>query len=414
MRRAGMAALACAALMNAGCDDGDGDAADSGPPAAQLPAGCDYLVEPSAQDQEQLQTVLIEADPESTVCLAEGTYTFGAELSISVDGLTLKGAGPEKTVLDFSGQDVGANGLLITGNAVTVEGLAVLEAAGDGIRANAVTGIVFRDLRVIWETPSNAANGAYGLYPVGCTDVLVERCYVRGASDAGIYVGQSSNILVRDSEAEGNVAGIEIENSTDAEVTNCHAHDNTGGILVFNLPELPVKNGQRAKIHGNVIENNNLPNFGKAGSSVSKVPGGTGAFILAADYNEFTDNDVRGNESVGFIVISYIDAVLGAYEDPDFDIYAEGNYIHGNRFEGNGTAPQGIIKDLGLPIPGPDMMIDGCNAEGQLEDPARINCFDEAASARFRDIDFCGALANPSDDVEPYRCTHDPLPAISL
>ena len=41
----------------------------------------------------------------------------------------------------------------------------------------------------------------------------IEHCIAIGASDAGIYVGQSNNIIVRNCEVFQNVAGIEIENS---------------------------------------------------------------------------------------------------------------------------------------------------------------------------------------------------------
>jgi len=34
-----------------------------------------------------------------------------------------------------------------------------------------------------------------------------------GASDAGLYIGQSNNVIVRNNRAEFNVAGIEISSS---------------------------------------------------------------------------------------------------------------------------------------------------------------------------------------------------------
>ena len=35
------------------------------------------------------------------------------------------------------------------------------------------------------------------LYPVESTNVLIDGCVAIGASDAGIYVGQSQNIIVQ-------------------------------------------------------------------------------------------------------------------------------------------------------------------------------------------------------------------------
>ena len=82
---------------------------------------------------------------------------------------------------------------------------------------------------------------------------------MRGASDAGIYVGQSANVVVRRNEAWENVAGIEIENTTGADVYGNRAHGNTGGLLVFSLPELPVKDGRDARVYDNDITDNTCP-----------------------------------------------------------------------------------------------------------------------------------------------------------
>src|SRR5262249_41190199 len=161
--------------------------------------------------------------------------------------------------------------------------------------------------------------------------------------DAGVYVGQSTRILVEDNEARGNVAGIEIENSTDAIVRRNHAHDNTGGILVFNLPGLDVGDGKRTNVYDNVVENNNVPNFGVPGPTVSLIPPGVGVLVLAADNNEIAENEVRGNASVGIAIIAYVAPLFAPPEDPDFDVYAEGNFIHDNVLEGNGTDPDDLI-----------------------------------------------------------------------
>ena len=42
-----------------------------------------------------------------------------------------------------------------------------------------------------------------------------------------LYIGQSENIIVKNSRAEFNVAGIEIENSYYADVFDNHAENNT-------------------------------------------------------------------------------------------------------------------------------------------------------------------------------------------
>src|SRR5581483_10115819 len=97
-----------------------------------------------------------------------------------------------------------------------------------------------------------------------------------GASDAGIYVGQSQKVVVRKCRAEQNVAGIEIENCTDADVYENMATNNAGGLLVFDLPGLQAKNGRRVRVHDNQVFANNHENFAPKGNIVATVAPGTG------------------------------------------------------------------------------------------------------------------------------------------
>ena len=106
---------------------------------------------------------------------------------------------------------------------------AVVNAKGDAIKAKGVDNIKFIKVKTEWTGGPKETNGAYGLYPVESTNILIDNCVAIGASDAGIYVGQSQNIIVKNSRAEFNVAGIEIENSYFADVFNNIATNNTGG-----------------------------------------------------------------------------------------------------------------------------------------------------------------------------------------
>src|SRR5689334_3165267 len=84
-------------LVASGCG-GDGGGTPT-PPAPPDYAGCDVVVEPSATDDEKVQTALIEAAPQSTVCLGAGTFSFTEERSIAVAGLKLRGQGKDETIL---------------------------------------------------------------------------------------------------------------------------------------------------------------------------------------------------------------------------------------------------------------------------------------------------------------------------
>jgi len=197
----------------------------------EVPAGPDA--------QERVQTALLDARPGDIVALGAGRFDLSDGLSLDIPNVTIRGAGEARTILSFAGQKGAGEGLLITSSGVTVRDLTVQDSRGDGIKSKGVDQISFLSLTVEWTGGPKATNGAYGVYPVASTNVLIDHVTVRGASDAGIYVGQSKNIIVRNSRAEFNVAGIEIENSMNADVYDNIATRNAGGILVFDLPDLP-------------------------------------------------------------------------------------------------------------------------------------------------------------------------------
>ena len=260
-----------------------------------------------ADVQKRYQTQLIMADDGSTIDLDAGTFTFTGSLSLQdKKRIVIRGKGIDKTILSFKGQTDGAEGLRVS-NAedIVIENLTVQDSKGDGIKTMNVKGITFRNVKVEWTGPPKPENGGYGLYPVQCDNVLIEDCVAIGASDAGIYVGQSKNIVVRRCEAFHNVAGIEIENSLMADVYENKAHNNTGGILVFDLPDLVQKRGGNVRVYNNQIRENNLDNFAPKGNIVAGVMAGTGMLILATNEVEIFDNQFIDNKSIGTGIISY-------------------------------------------------------------------------------------------------------------
>ena len=147
--------------------------------------------------------------------------------------VTIMGYGMDRTILDFSEADSGDGIFVQNAINITLQDLGVYEAKNNGIKLKDTNGIIMRRVAAVWEGELNKDNGAYGLYPVECQNILIEDSYVRGSADAGIYVGQSEYIVVRRNIAKENVAGIEIENSKYADVYDNEATGNTGGILVF-------------------------------------------------------------------------------------------------------------------------------------------------------------------------------------
>jgi parallel beta-helix repeat protein len=304
-----------------------------------------------------IQAAIDAARPGDTIEVEPGTYR--ESVLVDIDGITLRGLmdGGRRAVLDGDGERTDA--VIASGHRFAIEGFAVRNYTSNGITVHGATGVVFRDLQV-------ENTGLYGVYPVECKDVLVERVLVTGARDAAIYVGQSRDIVVRDNEVRGNVTGIEIENSTNALVEGNHAHDNTGGILVFLLPNNPSKTGSDTRVVRNRVVGNNHVNFGDPGSIVSQVPVGSGIFIMAADRTEVTDNEIRDNDSFGIAVVSLAQAFP---KGTAFDVgpVPEGNVVQGNRMAGNGKNPAASIREVGGA--GLDILWDGSGWDNVFVQP---------------------------------------------
>lgn len=385
------------------------------PPAAR--------VEPGPNAQKQAQTALIKARPGDVVEFAAGRFEFTSTLSLDVSGVTLRGQGPDKTILSFKnqGQGTGGEGLLITSKEnVEIHNLAVEDAKGDAIKVRGTRRIFFRNVRTEWSGGPKETNGGYGIYPVLCTDVLIEDCVARGASDSGIYVGQSENIIVRRNRAEQNVAGIEIENSVKADVYDNDATDNTGGILVFSMPDLERKDSHSCRVYKNRVIANNHANFAPKGNIVATVSPGTGMIVMAGDDVEVFDNTIEKNQTAGILVISYI--LTGRpIKDDKYDPYCEGVTIRDNRFTSNGDHPAGPLREMfGKAFDNalPDILYDGMVDEKKLVG-GKLPADKRLTLSNNKNATFASLGGNPEApkidrNIDPFQGERPPLAAVSI
>jgi parallel beta-helix repeat protein len=372
---------------------------------------------------DELQTKLLDAKPGDVILIPEGKFSFTRGLSLSVDGVTIRGAGMDKSILSFKGQVAGAEGLLVTASDFTIENLAIEDTKGDALKITKGNNIVIRSVRTEWTGGYSTRNGAYGIYPVQTTNVLMEDNVAIGASDAGIYVGQSKNVVVRRNRAEFNVAGIEIENTIDADVYENLAANNTGGILVFNMPNLPQE-GKNTRVFNNKVIKNNTENFGHKGTPVASIPAGTGISINSNDHVEIFGNEVVENNTANIIVSSLFSTnYSNDKKAPNYDPYPESIYIYGNKFSGGGGSPDGMdLKALKVSLFGingrfPDILWDGyfnkaLLVNGQLPMAMRI-CINNGASG-IANADGPGGYKNPSTDITPHKCDLPKLPPVKL
>jgi parallel beta-helix repeat protein len=404
---AGVAAV-CALLALGACHPAPGE----GQRAGDLPVDTAF--------QKKLQEQLLDAKPGTVIDIPAGRWHLDRGLSLRASGVTVRGAGMDKTILSFRGQVAGPEGLLVQASDFTIEGLTLEDSQGDALKINDGDNITIRAVRVRWTDGPKTSNGAYGLYPVKTRNVLIEDSQSFGASDAGIYVGQSKNVIVRRCRAEQNVAGIEIENTIDADVYENVATGNTGGILVFNMPNLSQP-GHSTRVFKNRVEQNNLANFGAKGTAVASVPAGSGVVINSNSQVEIFDNDVLENRTANVIISSYFST--GYYSDkgvqPGYDPYPKAIHVHGNRFSGGGDSPDGVdLKVLKTAMFGlngrfPDVLWDGFTDPRAAAAPETRLCVNNGP-AGVLNADGPGKYKNPRMVTDELHCDLPPLPAVTL
>ena len=391
-------------------------------------AGCGKGPPPPPSDAEaafekKLQEQFLDAKPGTVIEIPPGKHPLQRVLTLRASGVTVRGAGSDKSVLSFKNQISGPEGMLVYANDFTIEHLAIEDSKGDGLKINDGENIAIRDVRVEWTAGPSKDNGAYGIYPVKCKNVLIEDSASIGSRDAGIYVGQSQDIVVRRNRAEKNVAGIEIENSVRADVYENTATGNTGGILVFNMPDL-TQHGEHSRVFKNKVIANNLGNFGAKGTAVASVPAGSGIIVTSNPKVEIFDNDIADNRTANLIIASYyITNFADKKPSEGYDPYPKSIYIYGNRFSGGGDSPDGLdwkalkVSMFGINGHFPDVLWDGyvdnkILVNGQY--PAEQRICVQNGDVEVLNVDGPNKFSNPKVGKDEFHCELPKLAAVEL
>jgi parallel beta-helix repeat protein len=255
---------------------------------------------------------------------------------------------------------------------------------------------------------------------------------VLGASDAGVYVGQSENVTIKNNTVYWNVAGIESENSENVIIEGNTSYENTGGILIFDLPGL-TRYGKNIKAYNNNVHDNNLKNFAPSGNIVGFVPPGTGFLILATRDVEIYDNEVKDNKTIGVGIVSY-DLVAemrnessdenrpsGAQgvnqnykKDTNYDPYPRKVRIHNNNLSNSYILPD-LGNDFGklflykFKLSPPQIAWDGIESanynlgDGSVNPDYRI-CVDENEKVKVAILDAANDFKNLTTDPAKLKC----------
>ncbi|HEY1313501.1 MAG TPA: parallel beta-helix domain-containing protein [Steroidobacteraceae bacterium] len=399
-------------LIAAAC----GQQANRSPPQSLTAEDADF--------QKHLQEQFLDAKPGTVIVIPPGKHALDRVLTLRASGVTIRGAGVDKSILSFKNEISGPEGILVYGNDFAIENLSIEDTKGDGLKINDGENITIRGVRVAWTGGSQTSNGAYGIYPVKSRNILIEDSSSWGASDAGIYVGQSTNVVVRRCHAEQNVAGIEIENTVNADVYGNVATGNTGGILVFNMPNLSQA-GHSTRVYQNKVYKNNVANFAAKGAAVASVPAGAGVVVNSNSKVEIFDNDIADNQTANLIISAYFST--NYYNkpgiDPNYDPYPRSIFVYDNRFSGGGDSPDGLdLKTLKVAMFGlnghfPDILWDGYRDEKNLvngQPPADERICVKNAGAAVLNADGPHKYKNPTTETALFQCELPKLPPVEL
>lgn len=380
-------------LLLAACG---GDSSSSGSTSSpvtetppEVPATSDgrvFLVEPGPDATTDMVAAMIQLRPGDTLRFSCGFFQLEQGLLIqATEDVLVEGCGREGTVLSFrtSNSVTGLEVLNVRG--ITVQDLTIADSPGDAFKLKGVNWGTLKNVRAFWSgggetlsadnydshmqvactspplnegdpTPDyipSSASGRYGIYPVESENILVDNAESVGASDAGIYVGQTNNAIIRNSRAVYNVMGFEIENVQGGEYDSNLAECNTAGFLIYDLENI-TQYGDTSVMLNNTARNNNTYNFAHSGL-VSVVPRGTGFITLGYDNIEVLDNLFEDHSTAAIIYASYelIDGKDNT-TDKKLDPYTEGLYIHDN-----------IMRHSGYDLPAPNL--EKVLLEGEVE-----------------------------------------------
>ncbi|MDX1802996.1 MAG: parallel beta-helix domain-containing protein [Alcanivorax sp.] len=335
-----------------------------------------FHIDPGPNATEDMINAMIQLRPGDVLEFACGYFNLNQSLLIqATEDVSIRGCGKDKTVLSFrdSTNVTGLEAINVRG--ITVSDLTILDSPGDAFKLKGVKWGTLRNVRAMWSggggtitadnypkrlqvqctappmnkgdpTPDyvpSSASGRYGIYPVESENILVENSESVGASDAGIYVGQTNTAIIRNSRAIYNVMGFEIENVRGGEYDSNVSECNTGGFLIYDLENI-TQYGDTSVMLNNQARNNNTYNFAHSGL-VSLVPRGTGFITLGYDNIEVYNNRFEDHSTAAVIYVSYelIDG-KGNTADKKLDPYTEGLHIHNN-----------VMKHSGYSLPPPDL-----------------------------------------------------------
>ncbi|HEY7303851.1 MAG TPA: right-handed parallel beta-helix repeat-containing protein [Bryobacteraceae bacterium] len=263
-----------------------------------------------------IQNAIDGAATGATICVDAGTYH--ENLVIAKDGITLKGEGPEKTILEprakpaqvclkieiepIGYESFGVNGICVAD--VNDEG-DILRVVND-VRVTGFTvrnfpgvGIIFAGTNRPRADHNVAANNqSYGITAFTSIHGTFEYNVSYGSGDAGFYVGNSPNahFTVQYNTAFADLWGILVRDASIGSVRDNLLRDSCSGLVFLNSGTTTGVHDWRAS-HNIVAHNDKFCSAEAAELPFSLT--GVGILIAGGDHIVVRENRVRENKPGG-------------------------------------------------------------------------------------------------------------------
>lgn len=246
-----------------------------------------------ATAKKRIQAAILSAQPGDTISVAAGTYQESIGLR---NDITLLGAGSEKTIIEFGGENV------------------VIYA--DQIQSGIISGF----------TVAYAGTAQYPTIWLGDSSVTITQCIVTGATHSGIYIAGNSNPEIKDNEIRQNTgpgifmysgsqaaisdntistneySGIEVSSNCKAEISNNEIKDNNGSGIFIHSEGLGTISGNT--VTGNKLQGITVRDKSNSAISENKISDnmGSGIVVDAENFSTISDNIISGNEFQGIAI----------------------------------------------------------------------------------------------------------------
>jgi parallel beta-helix repeat protein len=293
-----------------------------------------------------IQAAVDAANPGDTVRVPPGTYH--ENVLVTKDNISIEGS--LGAILDGTGLP-GTSGIAVRSltplariNGFRLTGLQIQNYSRNGV-------ILVRVDNYQIDHGVYVNNAAYGIFPIRSSHGLIEFNRVSGSNDTGIYMGQSSDAVIKKNHITDCTVGINVEVSSNITVQDNKTMDNTVGMFAAVLPGLSVTETTNIQINGNLFMRNNRPNpVTDPADILSQLPSGIGLLVFGADHVTATDNKVSDNNSAGIAVIQVPPALAAL--DPRINPFPDQNEISQNVVLSNGSDPDPKVA----PFPPSDLI----------------------------------------------------------